>query len=63
MKTIMIRNVPEEQHRELRHIAVDRAISLNALMLEMIKSTVEGEKKGGLKLEGEAGTIIEGPER
>jgi predicted HicB family RNase H-like nuclease len=42
---LQIRNVPVEWHKALKHIATDRRISLNALLLEMIEKTAQGGKK------------------
>ena len=39
-KTIMIRNVPEELHKQLRFVALQRGISMNALLIEQIKELV-----------------------
>ena len=33
---LLIRNIPDELHKALRHEAVDRGVSMNALLLERI---------------------------
>ncbi len=48
MKTIMVRNVPDDLRKGLRLIALQRDISMNALLLEMIKDKVQGQGKGGI---------------
>jgi len=44
-----IRDVPEEAHKVLKHEAVDRGISLNALVIEILKKAAEriSGKAGG----------------
>ena len=46
-----IRNVPDEAHKVLKHEAVDRGISLNTLVVEILAKAAEkiGGKKGGAK--------------
>ena len=39
-KIIMIRNVPEEPHKQLRLVALQRGVSMNALLIEQIKEVV-----------------------
>ena len=41
MNTIVVRNVPEAHIRALREAAAERNISVNDLLLEMIKEHVE----------------------
>lgn len=47
MKTILIRNVPDELSKGLRLIALQQDISMNALLLQMIRDRVQEE--GGSK--------------
>ncbi len=47
MKTIMVRNVPDELSKGLRLLALQQDTSMNALLLEMIKDKVQEE--GGSK--------------
>ncbi len=47
MKTIMIRKVPDDLRKGLRLLALQQDISMNALLLEMIKNKVQEE--GGSK--------------
>ena len=46
-----IRDVPDEAHKVLKHEAVDRGISLNALVIELIVKAAEkieaAKAKGG----------------
>ena len=55
MATVTIRDIPKEQHKALRRYCVDEEISLNQLMLRLVREFVEahegqagpeGEKKG-----------------
>ena len=39
--TWQIRNVPDEVHKALRHEAVDRGLSLNALVIEILSKAAE----------------------
>lgn len=41
MHTIVVRNVPEDHMRALREEAAERGISVNDVLLEMIKQHVE----------------------
>ena len=43
-KTIMIRNVPGDLHGQLRIMALKRGISMNSLLIEMIRAVVQGNK-------------------
>jgi len=43
-----IRNVPDEAHKILKHEAVDRGISLNTLVVEILSKAAE-------KISGKAG--------
>jgi plasmid stability protein len=36
----MIRNVPDELHKQLRLVALQRGVSMNALLIELIKAVV-----------------------
>ena len=42
-QTIMIRHVPRSIHNALHHLAIDRRVSLNTLLLEIL---VAAAKKG-----------------
>jgi len=42
--TIQIRNVPEDLHRELRHICLEQNISMTRKLIAMIGETVAKER-------------------
>ena len=41
MKTLIIRNVPEELHKQLKLVAVQRNATMNALLIESIENIVQ----------------------
>lgn len=45
MKTIMIRNVPEELHKEFKILCVKRGLSINEQLLNLMRKEVEKEQK------------------
>ena len=45
MKTIMIRNVPEELHKEFKILCVKRGVSINKLMIDLMRKEVEKDQK------------------
>ena len=44
-KTLLIRGVPEELHRELKHIAVDEGDSMTGVVRRLIREAVERRRK------------------
>jgi plasmid stability protein len=52
MHTIVVRNVPEADMRALREEAAERGISVNDVLLEIIKEHVERYRR--LKAQNEA---------
>ena len=44
MKTIMIRNVPDDVHKKLRHLAVEKDVSMNVLLNQLIEKAVKENK-------------------
>jgi plasmid stability protein len=45
MKSIMIRNVPEDLHKEFKILCVKRGVSINKLMLDLMRKEVDKEQK------------------
>ncbi len=45
MKTIMIRNVPEDLHKEFKILCVKRGLSINEQLLNLMRKEVEKEQK------------------
>ena len=48
MKTIMVRNVPDDLHRELKVLAAKTDSSINGLILEMIREVLLIARSGKL---------------
>jgi len=45
MKSIMIRNVPEDLHREFKILCVKKEVSINEQLLNLMRKEVEKEQK------------------
>jgi len=45
MKSIMIRNVPEELHKEFKILCVKRGVSINEQLLNLMRKEVEKDQK------------------
>ena len=45
MKTIMIRNVPEDLHKEFKILCVKKGVSINEQLLLLMRKEVEKEQK------------------
>lgn len=45
MPTITIRHVPEDEWRELRHLAIERGISLQALALHLLQLGIAADRQ------------------
>jgi plasmid stability protein len=41
----MIRNVPEDLHKEFKILCVKRGVSINKLMLDLMRKEVDKEQK------------------
>jgi len=40
----MIRNVPDDVHKKLRHLAVEKDVSMNVLLNQLIEKAVKENK-------------------
>ena len=46
MKTILIKRVPEDLHKALRHLAVEKNLSMSELLRRLIKKAALPDSKG-----------------
>jgi len=44
MTTYIIRNLPDDYHRKLKHLAIDAGVTLNQLILRIIREAIEKSK-------------------
>ena len=50
MKTIMVRRMPDDLHHAFKIICATRNVSMNAMLIELIKTVVQAERtKGNLQ--------------
>jgi predicted HicB family RNase H-like nuclease len=45
MKTVIIRDLPDDIHRAAKHAAVDAGLSLNKWLIEIIRKATDQERK------------------
>ena len=46
MKQVLIRNVPEELHKNLRIMCLEKGLSMNQELIRLIQEAVEKHRKG-----------------